>query len=85
MLAFLAIFAAALCGYFQAPAIAWPAAALSLALVSWAEHHILARRGVEQGFGDLVTETLLRSSANALLATGACYWSGVLMRSLSGL
>jgi hypothetical protein len=85
VIAFLAIFAAALCGYFRAPAVAWPAAALSLILVSWAEHYLLARRGVEAGLGDVIVDTLLRSSANALVATGVCYWAGVVMRGLSGL
>jgi hypothetical protein len=85
VIAFLAIFAAALCGYFGVPAVAWPAAALSLILVSWAEHYALARRGVEAGLGDVVRDTLVRSSGNALVATGVCYWAGVVMRSLSGL
>jgi hypothetical protein len=85
MFAFLVIFSAALLGYFRAPALAWPAAALSLLLVSWAEHYLLARRGVEAGLGNEVTDALLRSTANALIATGLCYWSGVLIRSLSGL
>ena len=85
MIAFLAIFTVALCGYFQAPVLAWPTAALSLVLVSWAEHHLLARKGVEMGFGDEVADALLRSSANALIATGVCYWLGVLIRSVSGL
>jgi hypothetical protein len=57
----------------------------SLVLVSWAEHYFLARRGVEAGLGDVIVDTLLRSSANALVATGVCYWAGVVMRGLSGL
>jgi len=85
VIAFLAIFAAALCGYFRAPAVAWPAAALSLVLVSWAEHYLLARRGLKAGLSDVIVDTLLRSSTNALVATGVCYWAGVIMRSLSGL
>ena len=85
MVAFLIIFSAALLGYFQAPPLAWPATALSLLLLSWAEHYLLARRGDEAGLGDEIADTLLRSSANALIATGVCYWSGVLIRSVSGL
>ena len=85
MVSFLVIFSAALLGYFRASPLAWPAAALSLLLISWAEHYLLARRGVEAGLGDEISDTLLRSSANALLATGVCYWAGVLMRMLSGL
>src|SRR5262245_3573900 len=85
MFAFLVILSAALLGYFRAPALTWPAAALSLLLISWAEHHLLAREGTEMGLGDQVTNALLRSSANALIATGVCYWSGVLIRTVSGL
>ena len=85
VIAFLAIFAAGLCGYIRAPVLAWPVAALSLVLISWAEHYLLVRRANETGFGDIVGDTLLRSSTNALVATGACYWAGVILRSLSGL
>ena len=85
MLGFVLIFSAALLGYFRASPLAWPLAALSLLLCSWAEHYLLARRGVDAGLSEEITDTLLRSSANAVIATGVCYWSGVLMRSLSGL
>jgi|GEM_PF-6806284 len=85
MAAFLVIFIAGLCGYFRASLLAWPAMALSLLLLSWAEHYLLARRTAEIGFAEVVQGALLRSSINALASTGACYWSGVAIRHLSGL
>jgi hypothetical protein len=85
MVALLIIFTAGLFGYFNGSPLAWPATALALALISWHERYTLARRGAALGLDDAVTDALLRSSANALIATGACYWAGVLLRSLSGL
>jgi hypothetical protein len=80
MIAFLAIFAAGLCGYAQAPVLAWPLAATALASVSWAQRYLLIRRGVEAGLDDLVLDTLIRSLFNSLVATGGCYWFGVALR-----
>lgn len=83
MLPFLILFSAGLCGYALAPVYSWLAAALGLMAVSWAKHYVLIRRGVDSGFDDPVREALLRSSVNALVATGACYWIGVLVGSAS--
>ena len=83
LLPFLILFGSGLCGYALAPVYCWPAAALGLALVSWARHYVLIRRGVGAGLDDPVREALLRSSFNALVATGACYWVGVGVRSVS--
>lgn len=83
MIPFLALFGAGLCGYALAPVFAWPAAALALAAVSWARHYVLIRRGVEVGMDDFVREALVRSTGHALIATGACYWSGVAIRAAS--
>ena len=85
MLPFFILFSASLCGYVLAPAYCWPAAALGLISVSWAKNYVLVRRGVEAGLDDPVREALLRSSINALIATGACYWIGVVVRSASSL
>ena len=85
MLAVLVLCSAALGGYCFASTLVWPAAALSLVTLSWAENYLLARRAGELGFDTEIIDTLLRSSANALIATGACYWSGILLRTLSGL
>ena len=83
MLPFFMLFSAALCGYVLAPVYCWPVAAMGLISVSWARHYVLVRRGVEEGLEDPVREALLRSSFNALIATGACYWIGVAIRSAS--
>jgi hypothetical protein len=83
MLPFLAIFGAGLCGYALVPAYSWLAAAFGLASVSWARHYVLIRRGVDAGLDDPLREALLRSSFNAFIATGACYWVGVAVRSAS--
>jgi hypothetical protein len=85
MAAFLIIFASALLGYAHASPFAWPATALSLMLVSCAKHYYFARKAVEVGLGDVINRTLLISTANALAATGSCYWAGVIVRNLSGL
>jgi len=80
---FLVLLGAALCGYALVPVYGWFAATVGLASVSWARHYALIRRGVEAGLDESVWETLLRSSFNALAATGACYWSGVAIRAAS--
>ena len=85
LLAFLAILAAGLCGYVQAPVLCWPVAAFALVATSWSRHFALVRRGVDAGLDDLVQDTLLRSTANALVATGAVYWFASLVRTASGL
>jgi hypothetical protein len=83
MLAFLAIFSAALAGYAHLAVVSWPIAALSLALLSWAQYFIVIRRGFDEGLGEAITDTLTRSFINALVVTGACYWAGVALRSFS--
>jgi hypothetical protein len=80
MLAFLVLFGSGLSGYAFAPVFCWPAATLGLMSVSLARHYVLIRRGVDAGFEESVGEALLRSCFNALVATGACYWSGVAVR-----
>jgi hypothetical protein len=80
MLPFLILCGAGLCGYALTPVYSWLAAALGLMAVSWARHYVLIRRGAEAGLDDPVHEALLRSSFNALIATGACYWVGVAVR-----
>lgn len=83
MLAFLAIFGAGVCGYALVPLYGWLAAAMALASVSWARHYVLIRRGLEAGLDHAVGDALLRSSLNALVATGGCYWIGVALRAAS--
>jgi hypothetical protein len=85
VLAFLTLFAVALCGYTHSSALAWPAAALGLSSISWGHHYLLIRRGLDDGMGDAVSATLTSSMLNAVVATGGCYWAGVLVRMASGL
>jgi hypothetical protein len=85
VLAFLTLFAVALCGYTHTTAMAWPAAALGLSSISWGHHYLLIRRGLDDGMGDAVSATLTTSMFNAVMATGGCYWAGVLVRMMSGL
>jgi hypothetical protein len=84
VLAFLTLFAVGLCGYAQSSAMSWPAAALALSSISYAQHYLLIRRGLDDGHGDAVSATLTSSIINALLATGGCYWVGVGVRTVSG-
>ncbi len=84
-MALLAIFAAGICGYAHMPVLAWIIAAMSLATLSWAQHFGLVRRGAEAGMEGEVGEVLMRSLANAVIATGGCYWFGVFMRLASPL
>jgi hypothetical protein len=83
MLPFLILLGSGLCGYALAPVYSWPAATLGLLVVSWARHYVLIRRGLEAGLDDSVRDVLVRSSLHALVATGACYWSGVAVRAMS--
>jgi apolipoprotein N-acyltransferase len=85
VLAFLTLFAAGLCGYAHSSPMSWPAAALALSSISWAQHYLLIRRGLDDGFGDAVSVTLTGSLFNAFVATGGCYWLGVILSNFGGL
>ena len=85
MLAFLVISAAGLCGYFQSPAIVWAIAAVGLLSASLAEHSAILRRAIVRGNSEVAYDALARSATNAVVATGAAYWSGIATRMLSGL
>ena len=80
MLAYITIVLALVCGYVGAP-VWWAAvAAVGLASLSYAENHLLIRRGQDEGFADAVSSTMLKSFANALMATGAAFAFGLLLR-----
>jgi hypothetical protein len=85
MFAFLTIFTAGLSGYAQMPLISWPVFALLLASISWAQHSVFIRRGLDGGHGDIIGETLGSSLVNAVIATGLSYGFGLAVRALSGL
>jgi hypothetical protein len=80
MLRFLAIFAAALSGFGGVGIWAVAACAIALASLSYAEHYQLYRRGQELGLTDVLRGTVVRSFANALIASGGAYLGGVLLR-----
>jgi H+/gluconate symporter-like permease len=80
MLAYITIFLASMCGYAGTPIWWAPVAAVGLASLSYAENYMLIRRGQELGFADEVTGTMLKSFGNALMATGAAYAFGMVLR-----
>jgi hypothetical protein len=82
MLAFLAIFAAALAGFGGVGMWTVAASAIALASLSYAEHYSLYRRGQELGHFDALRSTALRSFGNALVAAGGAYACGYLLHLL---
>ena len=58
MLAILAILVAGLSGYTLSSIMAWPAAAIALTSVSWAQNHTLIRQGLDAGLDEQVGYTL---------------------------
>lgn len=80
MVAFIAIFAAALSGYAGVGVWAVALTAIALASLSHAEYGSLYRRGRDLGLGDVVQSTVLQSFGNALVATTAAYVAGWLLR-----
>ena len=83
MLGLLSLLAVALCGLAAAPIWSVPAAALALASISYARHHALFRRAADLSLQDAVDYTLVRSLANALVASAAAYGSGAGLRFLA--
>jgi hypothetical protein len=83
MLGFLAILAAALCGLAAAPAWTAALAALGLASVSYARHHVLFRRAADLGLQGAIDHTLAVSLFNGFMASSAAYGCGVALRYLS--
>jgi hypothetical protein len=80
MLGFFAILAAALSGFGDVGIWAVAACAIALASLSYAEHYQLYRRGQELGLTEVLRGTVMRSFANALVASGGAYLGGVLLR-----
>lgn len=80
MIAYTAIFAAALSGYAGVGIWAIALTALALASLSHAEYGGLYRRGKELGLIGVTQSTMLQSATNALLATGAAYAVGLVFR-----
>jgi hypothetical protein len=82
MLGFLAVFAAAVSGFAGLGIWAAAACAIALASLSYAEHYQLYRRGQELGLTEVLRATVMRSFANALIASGGAYAAGLLLRVL---
>ncbi len=83
VLGFLPLLVVALCGLAAAPVWSVPAAAIALASVSYARHHLLFRRAADLGLQEAVDQTLIRSLANGLFASAAAYGSGAALRFLA--
>ena len=84
MLGFMTILAACICGYGGATIWTMPVAAATLVMLSYAENFALYRRGVEAGMSGPLEDTLWRSVLNAVVATGAAYGFGSLLRMIGG-
>ncbi|MDO9383944.1 MAG: hypothetical protein Q7T86_13895 [Hyphomicrobiaceae bacterium] len=80
MIAYTAIFAAALSGYAGVGLWAVALTALALASLSHAEYGGLYRRGKELGLIGVPQSTMLQSACNALMATGTAYAVGLVFR-----
>ena len=83
MLAFLSILLVAFCGLVAAPMWSVPLAAITLASLSYARHHILFRRAADLGLQDEIDQTLLGSLFNGLVASTMAYGCGAALRFLS--
>lgn len=80
MIAYTAIFAAALSGYAGVGLWAVALTAVALVSISQAEHAGLYRRGKALGLTDATNATMLQSAMNALLASGGAYGVGLVLR-----
>lgn len=85
LMGFAAIFAAGLLGYAQAPIWTMFVAALALVSLTYARQFVLVQRGLDGGLDEIVQDALLRTSFNALIATGGCFGFGYVLRVASGL
>ena len=84
MLAFIIILMTGLSGYVGLSMLTPLIAVLGLMSVTLTEHYGLVRNAVAQGQA-VAIETLLRSTANALVACVGCYGFGRGVRIISGL
>lgn len=82
MLAYLALLGCAVAGFSGMPPYAIAACAIALASISYAEQASLYRRGQSLGHARVVEFVVLKSFFNALMASGAAYGGGLLLRLL---
>ena len=83
MLGLFCIFAIAVCGLAAVPAWSVALAAIALASVSYARHHILFRRAADLGLQDAIDHTIVGSLLNGLIASAVAYGCGAALRALS--
>jgi hypothetical protein len=83
MLDFLLIFGAALCGFVHAPLLVVVAAAGGLFAMSYARHHRVYERGMELGLGRFMRGVAMQSGWNAVVASGAAFLGGEVIRLLT--
>lgn len=79
---YLAIFGASLAAYAGVGPWAIAVAAIALAALSRADHAELYERGHNLGLFQVVDAVMLRSFGNALLAAGAAYGAGWVLRTI---
>lgn len=80
MLAYLAILGAALSGLAGGPVWTIAVSAIALMSLSYAEHFHIYRRGQEMGVTDVLEWAIVRSALHAVLAAGAAFLGGFLLR-----
>jgi hypothetical protein len=83
MVALAAILVVSFCGLAAAPVWSVPVAALALATISYARHHVMFRRATDLGLQEAIDHTLLGSLMNASVASAAAYGCGAAIRFLS--
>lgn len=84
MFGYVAILVSAVCGLVGAPAWSVVVAAIALSSISYARHQTLFRRAGDLGMQNAIDQTLVSSLINGLLAAGAAYGCGVVLRVLAG-
>jgi hypothetical protein len=80
MLAYFALFACSIAGYAGVQPYAIAVCAIALASISYAEYGALYRRGNELGHARVVDLVMLKSLANALIASSVAFGGGWLVR-----
>ncbi len=80
MFGFFAIFSASLAGYAQLPLWAIGATVIALTSISYRDHRDSYEHAREIGASKIADGALLRSALNALLASGAAYGFGHVLR-----
>ena len=80
MVAYLAIFGASLAGYAGLAGYVIVAAVIVLTSISYAEHGRTYTRARDLGLSDVADFVMLRSVLNAVIASGAAYGFGYVVR-----